>query len=117
MAVPASRYRVSPRAFPEILPPVEYAPDVAVRKVNPVGQFSFQGRVWKISQAFAGEPIGLRATTEDGQWEIHYCGYKIGHIDMNKPKVERNSFVDIRSRPEIGAARIIPAMGAESGPN
>ena len=42
MAVPASRYRVSPRAFPDALPAVEYAPGVEVRKVNPVGQSSFR---------------------------------------------------------------------------
>jgi transposase InsO family protein len=116
MAVPASRYRVSGRVFPEVLPPVEYAADVRVREVNPVGQFSFLGRVWKVSEAFGGEPIGPRATTEDSVWDVHYCGDKIGQIDMRTPKTKSNPPVDVRPRPEIGEARIIHSMGAESGP-
>ena len=108
MGVPASRYRVSPRAFPEVLPPVEYAPGVEVRKVNPVGQFSFQGRIWKISEAFQGEPIGLRATTKDGEWSIHYSGETIGSIDLNAVKAGEESKTpnDKRPRPQRGEAAI-----------
>src|SRR5699024_7895586 len=62
LATPASRYRASERAFPEALPPIEYGPGDQVRKVSPVGQFSYQGRTFKISEAFAGHPVGLRAT-------------------------------------------------------
>lgn len=108
MAVPASRYRVSVRAFPEVLPPVEYASDVIVRKVNPVGQFSFQGRTWKISEAFQGEPIGLRATTKDGEWTIHYCGETIGSIDVKTVQAgaESRTYSDKRPRPQRGEAAI-----------
>ena len=116
MAVPASRYRVSARVFPEVLPPVEYAEDVVVRKVNPVGQFSFRGRTWKISEAFDGEPIGLRATIQDGHWDLDYCGEKIGHIDTTAPKKRPNSPVDVRPRPEIGEAQLLPAAGTDSEP-
>ena len=109
MDVPASRYRVSTRAFPEALPTVEYAHDVVVRKVNPVGQFSFQGRTWKISEAFGGEPIGLRATTSDGEWTIHYCGETIGSIDLKNVKrgEESKSFSDKRPRPIRGEAAVV----------
>ena len=64
--VPSSRYRVSSREYPERLPSVEYGSDVAVRKANPVGQISFRGRTFKVSEAFAGKPIGLRPTPEEG---------------------------------------------------
>ena len=60
LAVPGSRYEVSRREFPERLPPIEYDEGDAVRKVNPVGQLSFRGRVIKISEALAGEPVALR---------------------------------------------------------
>jgi transposase InsO family protein len=116
MAVPASRYRLSPRSFPEVLPPVEYAEDVEVRKVNPMGQFSFQGRVWKISQAFGGEPIGLRATAEDGVWEVHYSGHKIADINMRTQMTPSTSPADVRPRPQIGEARIVLSMGVEAAP-
>jgi transposase InsO family protein len=108
LEVPASRYQVSPRVFPEILPAVEYAPDVRVRKANPVGQFSFQGRTWKISEAFGGEPIGLRPSTEDGVWTIHYCHETIGSIDLKAEKDgERGkAHWDQRPRPQRGEAAI-----------
>jgi transposase InsO family protein len=105
MDVPANRYQVSPRSFPEILPPVEYAADVVVRKVNPVGQFSFQGRTWKISQAFRGLPIGLRATQEDGQWDVYFLCEPIGHINIHDPQARSNTLVDVRPRPPIGEAQ------------
>jgi transposase InsO family protein len=106
MEVPASRYRVSPRAFPEELPPVEYAEDVLVRKVNPVGQFSFQRRTWKISQAFRGLPIGLRPTTEDGCWDLDFLCENIGHINTRNHQVTRSIPVDVRPRPQVGEAQI-----------
>ena len=37
LKVPASRYRVSERPFPEVLPAIEYAPGLAVRKVQAEG--------------------------------------------------------------------------------
>jgi transposase InsO family protein len=118
MAVPASRYQVSKRAFPEVLPPVEYAPDVRVRKVNPVGQFSFQGRFWKISEAFGREPIGLRPTPEDGVWTIHYCGEVIGSIDLKTVAAGSTSgaFSDKRPRPELGEAAIEKMKRVGAGP-
>jgi len=104
MAVPASRYQVSARTFPETLPLVEYAQDVEVRKVNPVGQFRFQGRTWKVSEAFGGQPIGLRATKEDGVWDIHYSGHVIGRLDVKAPDAKTERAVDARPRPRIGEA-------------
>jgi transposase InsO family protein len=118
MAVPSSRYHVSGRSFPESLPPVEYAPDLLVRKVNPVGQFSFRGRCWKISEAFGGEPIGLRATVRDGEWTIHYSGHEIGAIDLKVVKRGESSrtFSDKRPRPQIGEAALEKPIELGTGP-
>jgi transposase InsO family protein len=82
MAVPSTKYRISARAFPEMLPPVEYADDVQSRAVNPTGQFSFQGRTFKVSEAFGGERIGLRATVGDGAWDVLYGAEVIGRVDL-----------------------------------
>lgn len=82
-AVPASRYRVSDRAFPETLPAFEYSSRFEVRRTNPVGQFRFQGRVFKTSEAFQKDSIGLAATTQDGVWEVYYRHFPIGLIDFN----------------------------------
>lgn len=45
MATPASRYRSSPRPFPESLPAIEYGPGDSVRKVGEKGRIAFRGRV------------------------------------------------------------------------
>jgi hypothetical protein len=66
LAVPLSRYRPSPRSFPETLPPVAYADGVEVRRADVKGCISYRNREWKVGRAFAGQPVGLRPTATDG---------------------------------------------------
>lgn len=84
MLVPAARYRLSERAFPKELPPIEYAPDMQIRKVQCKGVVCFEGRVVRVGKAFIGDPIGLRATTKDGVYAIHYCTQLVGEVDLQK---------------------------------
>jgi transposase InsO family protein len=81
---PIRRYRPSTRGFPEVLPPIEYGPDDQVRKVQDKGEFSFQGRSWKISKAFHGYPVGLRPSAQDGFFEVYFCQYKIASINLHE---------------------------------
>jgi hypothetical protein len=68
MDVPASRYEVSERSFPEELPPVEYGQsDEEVRKVHSTGYVSFQSQRFKVGKAFGGHPVALRSTVESGK--------------------------------------------------
>ena len=75
MATPAQRYRPSSRPFPEVLPPIEYAPGDQVRKVDGDGFISFKNRPRRISKALRGEPVALRPTNEDGVFAVHYCAH------------------------------------------
>jgi transposase InsO family protein len=86
LAVPASRYRVSSRSFPERLPPVEYGPQDAVRKVQSEGWISFRGREFRLSKAFRGECVALRPTSRDGIWEVVFCDQSIAQIDFKNKK-------------------------------
>jgi transposase InsO family protein len=79
---PVTRYSASTRACPPVLPPIEYAADCHVRKVDQHGKFSFRGRSVRISKAFHGYPIGLRATVQDGVWDVYFCHHKINSIDL-----------------------------------
>lgn len=81
MAVPASRYRPSPRVFPETLPPVEYGPDDAVRRVKRDGSFKYRDRMWYIGDAFAGEWVGVRPGRCEGELEVRYGPYLVGTVD------------------------------------
>lgn len=86
MRPPASRYRASARPFPEELPPVEYAPGDAVRKVQAGGELSYQGRVLKVGKAFRGYPVALRQTGQDGLMDIFFCQHRIASINLNEPQ-------------------------------
>lgn len=83
MATPASRYRPSPRPFPEILPAIEYGTGDQIRRPDADGYFSYQHKKWKISQAFAGLPIALRPSVRDGQFDVFFCQERIDTIDVN----------------------------------
>ena len=82
LAVPASRYQPSLRSYPESLPPIEYDTGTFVRKVQHKGEFSFQGRVYKLSQAFRGYPVGVRPLAVDGQYEVLFCQHRLTTIDV-----------------------------------
>jgi hypothetical protein len=84
LEVPASRYQVSLRSFPESLPPVEYDPGVAVRKVQQKGEISFKGKPLKIGQAFSGYPVGLKPTSTDGIFDVVFCHHTIRQINLRE---------------------------------
>jgi hypothetical protein len=79
--VPASRYEVSPREYPERFEPVEYDSGF-VRKVDARGYLYFGGREFKLSKAFRGERVALRETETDGCYDVVYCAFRVAHVDM-----------------------------------
>lgn len=94
LAVPADRYRPSLRPFPEILPPIDYAPGDIVRKVDQNGSIFFKNRPWRIGKAFRAQPVALRATTEDGVVAVHYCTHRVGSLDLRRAKTAACGVVD-----------------------
>jgi transposase InsO family protein len=84
LAVPATRYRPSPRGYPETLPPIEYAASDVVATVGWGGQVKFAHRWWKVSNALKDQPIAFRPTQQDGCYEIYYCHQRILTIDLSK---------------------------------
>jgi hypothetical protein len=83
LKTPDTRYRVSPRAFPEHLPQVEYGGDDLVRKADPSGMISFKGRYFRIGKAFCGQLVALRPADEDGAFSVHFCAQQIGAINLH----------------------------------
>jgi transposase InsO family protein len=79
---PDTRYRMSPRPFPEHLPQIEYGPGDIVRKADTRGMISFKGRNFRVGKAFSGQPIALRQTEKDGVFNAHFCAQQIGKIDL-----------------------------------
>jgi transposase InsO family protein len=83
-AVPASRYCVSTRSFPETLLPIEYDHHEIVRKVGKRGQLKYQNRKFFLGNAFAGLWIALRPTNIDGLFNVFFCHQRVGSIDIKQ---------------------------------
>lgn len=86
MALPASRYQLSHRSFPEQLPPLEYGAIDQVRKVQGDGKISFRNREFRVGKAFRGYPVALRPTAEDGLYEIYFATHRILLVDLRQPE-------------------------------
>jgi transposase InsO family protein len=84
LEVPASRYQVSLRSFPESLPPIEYDPGVTVRKVQQKGEISFKGKTLKVGKAFAGYPVGLKSSSTDGLFDVLFCHHTVRQINLKE---------------------------------
>lgn len=66
-----SQYRLSPRPFPERLPPLEYPGHFLVKKITTGGTFRFRSRLLYLANAMVDKPIGLEET-DDGLWAIYF---------------------------------------------
>ena len=85
--VPASRYRPSLRAMPIRPPAAEYHEGEIVRRVGTTKAYvSFKGRLWKVPEAFCGEPLAIRPRTTDGHYVICFGAHEIASIDLTKPQ-------------------------------
>lgn len=82
LAVPASRYRESPRPFPENLPPLEYGPGDQVRKVAINGVIHYHNRKFRIGKAFRGEYVALRPTLKDGVFDVFFANQRVAQLNV-----------------------------------
>jgi transposase InsO family protein len=86
---PASRYMISPRAYPEHMPKIEYGPTDIVRIVQAKGEISFKGTIYTISQAFQRNPVALRPTTTDGVYDVYFCHQCLRQIDLRTNQLHK----------------------------
>jgi transposase InsO family protein len=99
LAVPASRYRPSPRAFPERLPEPEYNAGDKIRRVGVHGHVQWQGHKLPLSLAFAGMDVALRPTETDGVWSLHFMRFNLGWIDIRGPKATISTVKHVPEHP------------------
>jgi hypothetical protein len=85
---PASRYAASPRPYPERVEEPWYDADHAVRRVRPTGEIRWGGRFVFVSEALAGEPVGI-AETEAGDWLVRFADLHLGLIDRTTNRLRR----------------------------
>lgn len=87
LAVPASRYQASPRAFPEILPAIKYEAGAIVRKVDMNGRLSYRGRILRVAKALHGYPVAVRPTETDGILAVYFRHHRVAEIDLRDQNV------------------------------
>ena len=84
MNVPASRYRPSPRPFPDRLPEPAYDQGEILRKVDATRAYiKFIGRSWAVPKAFCGETLAIRPLDRDGLYGIFFGATQIANIDRD----------------------------------
>jgi transposase InsO family protein len=74
---PASLYTPSPRPYPARVRSPEYAAPLVVRRVRGDGDIKWRGRRVFLSQALAGEPVGLEEVA-DGCWRVTFGPLPLG---------------------------------------
>jgi len=85
LAVPATRYQPSPRAYGETLPPLRYEPGELLRGVKSKGEITFRHRFFYIGRAFTGLPVALRPTTIEHCFTVCLGAHRLGRIDLTQP--------------------------------
>lgn len=85
MEVPASRFRPSPRAYPETLPALEYDEGDEVRLVHRCGRIYAWGRDVRVGKGLAGQWVALRGTVLDGVREVWFGAVPVGLLDVRGP--------------------------------
>jgi transposase InsO family protein len=86
LQTPARRYCVSPRAYPDKLPEIEYPSDDTVIAGSWNSQARFQGRWLKVPKALNGLPIGVRPDPgEEGCFDLYFCHHRFMRIDLRMP--------------------------------
>lgn len=86
-ATPAEHFAPSPRRWDGVLRAPETAAD-EVRRVKSNGLISWHGRLVYVSEALAGEPVGL-AETGDGIWTLRYGPVLLGKLKHRGDRLER----------------------------
>ncbi len=84
--MPAEHYHSSPRPLPTVVPEPWYDAEHAVRRVRPDGAIKWGGTAVFISEALAGEPVGV-TETETGHWLVRFADLALGVIDRRTRKL------------------------------
>ena len=81
---PASRYRMSTRAFPERLPEPQYPPGVQTRIVQQQGKLSYRGHDYRVPKAFRRQRVALHPSEQqDGIVDGFFFRQRIAQLNVH----------------------------------
>jgi len=88
MKTPSEFFQPSSREYPKKLEEVSYPGHFVVRSIRRDGYMKFHGTLVFVSEALAGQPVGLEEET-DGEWRIQFMDYTLAHYLVGSPGVTR----------------------------
>ena len=74
--------------MPDTIEPPDYEPQAEVLKVGKDGCIRFKRNTWRTSKAFAGKQLALRATDQDGLFDLCYRRHVLAQIDLRQDDVK-----------------------------
>lgn len=84
MQPPATRYRMSTRAFPQRLPEPEYPAGLPTRIVQQQGKLSYAGHDYRVPKAFRGQRVALLHNEEhDGILDVLFFRQCIAQLNLH----------------------------------
>jgi putative transposase len=86
---PASCYTRSLRPFPRHVPEVQYDTDMRVRRISNKGDLKWKGERTFVSETFAYQYVGLRASDDDRYYEVLYGPLVVGWFDSFRHRFHR----------------------------
>jgi transposase InsO family protein len=82
LKVPSQLYQPSKRTLPSIIKSPEYDLSDLVRKVFEGGVITFNKKQFKVGRAFIGDTVAIRATQEEGIYEVYFCNQRIRTLNL-----------------------------------
>lgn len=82
MRVPAQRYRAASREYQELPPALDYGDPQRVRRVQDGGLVTWKGHDYPVGTAFIGEPVAVRATTDERVMAVYWSSVLIARLDL-----------------------------------
>ena len=95
---PASRFAPAARSFSGRLDEPEYTADHHVRRVRQNGEIKWQGNLVFISEALAGEPVGI-AESDDGRFTINFGPVLLGYLDHRHTLIRPQAHTHLNPKP------------------
>ena len=86
MKRPADLYRPSPRAFPSVVPSIEYPGHFEVRRVSRNGGIRWKNGWLNVSHPLIDEYVGLDEV-DDGIWNLYFGSLLLGRFDERDEKL------------------------------
>jgi transposase InsO family protein len=86
MAVPADRYKPSPRRYTPEPIPFAYGPDDRLRRVDQNGIIALDGRKLRVAKALHGKTVAVRPTGQDGLIDVLFRTTRIRQIDLKSQR-------------------------------